>query len=586
MGLWDLALLDRRQAFHLSEPARAIEWWWRAALMVQQNDQDGYRRLCARMGERFSGYRDENAIVCIRAACLLPGIVMDYGRAEELLQATSTDDGNPLSLYVQGLVQLRAGEFDLAESSCLESLKRGADWNERALNYPVLALATGKRGAATDARAYLDRATTAKESLIHELYASGDRNWIGDKGVSAAWRISPTAWLEFDHLYGEARSELHQPPATNDVRQVVLRARALAAIGRSEAADASYQAAVALDPANQSVRAERHRCEAYRRMKEGDFLGGADEFAAAIKTDPADVRLWVNSAHAHLAAGRIEEYRGNCRELLRRFRDTTNPADADLVVWSCVACPDSIQSMEELLPLADLAATDSPGAARTRAAALTRAGRYEDALRDFNKAARFNIPHPSVMCLQAIAYYRLGQLTRRKSAWTPRVAGSRRPTAGRFLISICPSRAGAISSGTTIRKPCILSTKRAGCLPIRRGFLLRTNRGLSRSGWRALSPNDEVHPVFDGIPTIRGNLADRGVRSGRQRLLEEWGRALNLTPHRDAVCLGRCQAAAGDLPIAKLFRWFRSASGGAPASAPRRPDRISPSKPINHSSNS
>jgi tetratricopeptide (TPR) repeat protein len=410
MGLWDYALGDRRQAFHLNEPAVAMDWWSLAALMVQNHDQDGYRRLCARMGARFSGYSDQNAIDCIRAECLLPDVGIDYGHAEERLRATPTHGDDPLTLYVRGLVHLRAGEFDLAVSSCLESLQRGADWKERALNYPLLALANAKRGAAGEARAEMEIATSAREHWIQNLYTSGDTNWIGDKGVSAEWKVSPSAWLEYSHLYDEARSELHQPPANDDVRLIVLRARALAAIGRSGAADASYRQAIALDPANEIVRAERQRCEAYRRVKEGDFARGADEFAAAIKTEPTDVRLWINLAHAHLAAGMIEGYRDDCREMLRRFRDTKDPGAADLVVWSCVAHPDSLPSMEELLPLADLSAAAYPGAARTQGAALVRAGRYEEALRDFDKAARFNIPHPSVICLQAIACCRLGQL--------------------------------------------------------------------------------------------------------------------------------------------------------------------------------
>jgi tetratricopeptide (TPR) repeat protein/predicted Ser/Thr protein kinase len=410
LGLWDYALADRRRAFQLNEPALAIDWWSLAELMVQQHDEDGYRRFCARMDKRFSGFSDQNVIDCIRAECLLPDVGLDCSQAEERLQATPTRGDDPLSLYVRGLVHLRAGQFDVAVSSCLKSLKRGPDWNDRALNYPLLALANAKRGAADDARAAMERATSTREAWIKELYAAGERNWIGDKGVSAEWRISPTAWLEYNELYDEARIELHQPPASDDVRLIVLRARALAAIGRSDAADASYRQAIAMDPGNETIRAERLRCEAYRRVKEGDFARGADEFAAAIKSEPTDVRLWINSAHARLAAGMIEDYRGDCREMLRRFSDTQDPGTADLVVWSCVALPDALPSMEDLRPLADLSAATYPGWARSRGAALVRAGRYEEALRDFDKAARFNIPHPSVMCLQAIACCRLGQL--------------------------------------------------------------------------------------------------------------------------------------------------------------------------------
>jgi hypothetical protein len=68
--------------------------------------------------------------------------------------------------------------------------------------------------------------------------------------------------------------------------------------------------------------------------------------------------------------------------------------------------------MADLLPLADLALTGYPGAARTKGAALVRAGRYEDALRSFDASSRINAPHPADMCFQAIACYHLGQIDR------------------------------------------------------------------------------------------------------------------------------------------------------------------------------
>jgi hypothetical protein len=63
-----------------------------------------------------------------------------------------------------------------------------------------------------------------------------------------------------------------------------------------------------------------------------------------------------------------------------------------------------------LLPLADLAVVGFAGAARTRGAALVRAGRYEEALRTFEASSKINAPHPSDMCFQSIACCGLGRI--------------------------------------------------------------------------------------------------------------------------------------------------------------------------------
>jgi tetratricopeptide (TPR) repeat protein len=161
-------------------------------------------------------------------------------------------------------------------------------------------------------------------------------------------------------------------------------------------------------PSDTRLRTELHRCLAYQSVHQGAFGRAADEFAEAGHLEPDDIRLWVGQAQAHLAAGNVIGYQRVCSEMLRRNRTLNDSKTADRVVWTCANRADSLPHMEDLLPLADLALIGYPGAARTKGAALVRAGRYEEALRSFDASSRINAPHPADMCFQAIACYHLG----------------------------------------------------------------------------------------------------------------------------------------------------------------------------------
>jgi len=111
-----------------------------------------------------------------------------------------------------------------------------------------------------------------------------------------------------------------------------------------------------------------------------------------------------------LAAGNIEAYKRVCSEMLHRHGSMNDNKTADRLVWTCANRADSLPNMEDLLPLADLALAGYQGSARTKGAALVRAGRFEEALRLFDLSSRINAPHPADMCFQAIACCRLGRI--------------------------------------------------------------------------------------------------------------------------------------------------------------------------------
>ncbi|HKD36691.1 MAG TPA: tetratricopeptide repeat protein, partial [Pirellulales bacterium] len=410
LGLWDRALEDRRRAFEINEPALAEQWRSYVALVAHAGDSDDYRRLCLKMRERFQGYGGLIAADVVRTCCLIPAEKTDYSFLVELMRLSRRPIPEPLIMYAQGLAQYRAGRYEDAIASCLGSLRASETWVERPLNFPVLALAYERRGDGNNAESYFKQAAQAGDRWIQDLYASGEKNWVLHKGASGDWAIAPFSWLEFSLLLNEARIRLDHPKPGDDPRLVVLQARAFAAIRRFNDADAAYQRAAALAPHDNRIQMERLRCQAYWCLHRNDFAGAARLLTAARRIDPDDIRLWDNLAQAYLAAGDPDAYRRECGEMIRRFAHTTDPAIADRVVWMCANGASNVPNLEQLLPLADLAITEFPGAARTKGALLLRIGRYEEAMKSFAAASRFHVPIPIDMCLQSIACQHLGRV--------------------------------------------------------------------------------------------------------------------------------------------------------------------------------
>jgi Flp pilus assembly protein TadD len=160
---------------------------------------------------------------------------------------------------------------------------------------------------------------------------------------------------------------------------------------------------------------ERHRNQAYRCLHRSEFSGAVREFAQATKLDVGDAGLWLAQSEACLEAGDLGAHRRLCREMLKRFGETSDPWVADKVVWSCVSQPDSLPDMAVLAPLAAIATRSYSGATRIQGAMWVRAGRYADALAAYEDASNFQPPNPWDWSFRAIANYHLDQT--RESRW-------------------------------------------------------------------------------------------------------------------------------------------------------------------------
>jgi WD40 repeat protein len=145
--------------------------------------------------------------------------------------------------------------------------------------------------------------------------------------------------------------------------------------------------------------------------------GGATVAKKLMESDPTNLALRQVHILMLIKAGNWEEVRRACEDLLRRFRSTTDPGQANRVAWYCVLADDALSDREAPVRLAAAALSAIPEGARERSqvlttlgAALYRAGRFEEAVRHLNESvqARPREERPQTLVFLALAHHRLG----------------------------------------------------------------------------------------------------------------------------------------------------------------------------------
>jgi WD40 repeat protein/serine/threonine protein kinase len=104
-----------------------------------------------------------------------------------------------------------------------------------------------------------------------------------------------------------------------------------------------------------------------------------------------------------------------CKDLLEKFGNATDPAEANVVAWSCVLVPDAVADREAPIRLAENALArwsegEKSDGLDTLGAALYRAGRFEEAIRRLNESSqtRGGERVPRGYAFLAMAHHRLG----------------------------------------------------------------------------------------------------------------------------------------------------------------------------------
>jgi tetratricopeptide (TPR) repeat protein len=102
------------------------------------------------------------------------------------------------------------------------------------------------------------------------------------------------------------------------------------------------------------------------RAQMGRFQDAARDFEQVIKIDPSNHSPWFNLTPLLVRAGEIPEYRTNCKEMLRRFSDTTEAPIANRIAKSCLLIPSALDP-EDVITAAKLA---------DKSVALTKEGEF------------------------------------------------------------------------------------------------------------------------------------------------------------------------------------------------------------------
>jgi WD40 repeat protein/serine/threonine protein kinase/tetratricopeptide (TPR) repeat protein len=180
-------------------------------------------------------------------------------------------------------------------------------------------------------------------------------------------------------------------------------------LGRWADAIADYTEALKLN--DQGAAAWRLRGVA--RAELGQWDQAVADFLQAVERAPTNRRDLGNLAVAHLGRGDLPAYRRACVSMYERLSHTDQPENWNSLSWVCSLAANDAADPARLVRLMDRAvAAQSKGYAflNTRGAALYRAGRYEDAVRQLTDAVALHGKGGSFedWVFLAMARFRLG----------------------------------------------------------------------------------------------------------------------------------------------------------------------------------
>jgi serine/threonine protein kinase/formylglycine-generating enzyme required for sulfatase activity/Flp pilus assembly protein TadD len=197
-------------------------------------------------------------------------------------------------------------------------------------------------------------------------------------------------------------------------RGYVVRAHLHESSGRRADAQADLARALELRPDDRQLWLWR----AQYLGSDGKWEDAEKAVAKLIELDPSDHMFWHWDAALRLQLGDVEGYRRVCREMLARFRQTSDPGTADRTAKTCLLRPDAVADLEPVVRLAEQAitGTEKHPAYRwylmARGMADYRQGQFARVIERLEKGNRGDIDAyraATTSLLLAMAHHRLGQ---------------------------------------------------------------------------------------------------------------------------------------------------------------------------------
>jgi tetratricopeptide (TPR) repeat protein len=157
----------------------------------------------------------------------------------------------------------------------------------------------------------------------------------------------------------------------------------LSKLGEWERAIADYSKAIDRGPTGVLW---TRRGDAFAKL--GRWSDAVFDYDKAIVAVPADSSLWYKRSIFRLHAGDLEGYRGDCSAMLKRFGSRSSPYEANSLAWYCALLPKIVEDPMQVVTLAEKAVASEPNTSflNTLGAALYRAGRFEEAVKNLEKA--------------------------------------------------------------------------------------------------------------------------------------------------------------------------------------------------------
>jgi tetratricopeptide (TPR) repeat protein len=191
---WQRALTAYARA---SDPSNHMWQAHYAFVLLLTGDEDGYRRLCLRMAERF-GETEEATLSLAMACSLSPRSGIDPIQIVKWAGPAVTLFPNKLSLIVLGYARYRAGQFDEAVKALEEAVAAPGAMPKGLAAFPM-ALASHKLGQQEEARKWYQLGVRVLSELAPKQPDDGAPSIVAGAHVSL---------LHMSIWYREAKAEL------------------------------------------------------------------------------------------------------------------------------------------------------------------------------------------------------------------------------------------------------------------------------------------------------------------------------------------------------------------------------------------
>jgi serine/threonine protein kinase/Flp pilus assembly protein TadD len=285
LGLEEEAFDDLAHVFELQEPDVPELWLGYAGLLLDRGDEDGYRRVCARLRDHF-GSKNEVDPVSLALTCTLgPGGFTDSESIERpLLRMVASDSAGFLPRVFQAAIYFRAGRLDDADQRLTGIGVSNHEDPGASLAWSIAALVCHKQGREVEAKRFLERVEGRFEALSARvpMNQSPDSQWF----LIELMMGRP--------LYREAYVAIHGSPAPETPGFWKRHARSHGAIGRLDKAAADLSQEIERrpsDPELYMLRGANYAAQGLLDKANTDW----DQFLAL---NPKDPNLLVQALHA------------------------------------------------------------------------------------------------------------------------------------------------------------------------------------------------------------------------------------------------------------------------------------------------